>query len=117
MAPGGGGEVHFSCPVRRSMKPVQLTDPGKIKRIRGTAYPSIETDKAVTLVFMCVLSVDPSPARQLLCASVSSDGQQSRGRRPEHPEQIHPRYLHLHGPHEGTELWEVSSLLETRSHH
>ncbi|KAK1787654.1 hypothetical protein P4O66_016143 [Electrophorus voltai] len=40
MAPGGGGEVHFSCPVRRTIKPVQLTDPGKIKRIRGTAYPS-----------------------------------------------------------------------------
>ncbi|XP_051981891.1 RNA 3'-terminal phosphate cyclase-like protein isoform X2 [Xyrauchen texanus] len=38
MAPGGGGEVHFSCPVRRSMKPIQLTEPGKIKRIRGTAF-------------------------------------------------------------------------------
>ncbi|KAI7813442.1 RNA 3'-terminal phosphate cyclase-like protein [Triplophysa rosa] len=37
MAPGGGGEVHFSCPVRKSLKPVQLTEPGKIKRIRGTA--------------------------------------------------------------------------------
>lgn len=40
MAPGGGGEVHFSCPVRQTIKPVQLTDPGKIKRIRGTAYPT-----------------------------------------------------------------------------
>ncbi|KAM9440788.1 RNA 3'-terminal phosphate cyclase-like protein [Clarias gariepinus] len=38
MAPGGGGEVHFSCPVRRTIRPVQFTDPGKIKRIRGTAY-------------------------------------------------------------------------------
>ncbi|XP_077078901.1 RNA 3'-terminal phosphate cyclase-like protein [Siphateles boraxobius] len=38
VAPGGGGEVHFSCPVRRSIKPVHLTDPGKIKRIRGTAF-------------------------------------------------------------------------------
>ncbi|XP_072311400.1 RNA 3'-terminal phosphate cyclase-like protein [Eucyclogobius newberryi] len=38
MAPGGGGEVVFKCPVRRTIKPVQLTDPGKIKRIRGTAY-------------------------------------------------------------------------------
>lgn len=38
MAPGGGGEVHFSCPVSRSMKPVQLTEAGKIKRIRGTAF-------------------------------------------------------------------------------
>ena len=40
MAPGGGGEVFFSCPVRRTVRPVQLTDPGKIKRIRGVAYPS-----------------------------------------------------------------------------
>ncbi|KAG9354164.1 hypothetical protein JZ751_012288 [Albula glossodonta] len=39
MPPGGGGEVLFSCPVRRTIRPVQLTDPGKIKRIRGTAYP------------------------------------------------------------------------------
>ncbi|XP_048874675.1 RNA 3'-terminal phosphate cyclase-like protein isoform X2 [Brienomyrus brachyistius] len=38
MPPGGGGEVFFSCPVRRTVRPVQLTDPGKIKRIRGTAY-------------------------------------------------------------------------------
>ncbi|TNN70739.1 RNA 3'-terminal phosphate cyclase-like protein [Liparis tanakae] len=38
MAPGGGGEVFFSCPVRRTIRPVQLTDPGKIKRIRGVAY-------------------------------------------------------------------------------
>uniref|UniRef100_H3D6Q6 RNA terminal phosphate cyclase-like 1 n=1 Tax=Tetraodon nigroviridis TaxID=99883 RepID=H3D6Q6_TETNG len=37
MAPGGGGEVFFSCPACR-LKPVQLTDPGKIKRIRGVAY-------------------------------------------------------------------------------
>lgn len=39
MPPGGGGEVVFSCPVRRFIKPVQLTDPGKVKRIRGMAYP------------------------------------------------------------------------------
>ncbi|XP_029775549.1 RNA 3'-terminal phosphate cyclase-like protein [Suricata suricatta] len=38
MPPGGGGEVFFSCPVRKVLKPVQLTDPGKIKRIRGIAY-------------------------------------------------------------------------------
>uniref|UniRef100_A0A8D3DPE6 RNA terminal phosphate cyclase like 1 n=1 Tax=Scophthalmus maximus TaxID=52904 RepID=A0A8D3DPE6_SCOMX len=37
MAPGGGGEVLFTCPVRRTIRPVQLTDPGKIKRIRGVA--------------------------------------------------------------------------------
>lgn len=39
MPPSGGGEVLFSCPVRKVLKPVQLTDPGKIKRIRGMAYP------------------------------------------------------------------------------
>merc|ERR1712131_252767 len=38
MAPGGGGEVVFSCPTRRTIRPVLLTDPGKIKRIRGIAY-------------------------------------------------------------------------------
>ncbi|XP_061590290.1 RNA 3'-terminal phosphate cyclase-like protein [Cololabis saira] len=38
MAPGGGGEVVFTCPVHRTIKPVQLTEPGKIKRIRGMAY-------------------------------------------------------------------------------
>uniref|UniRef100_A0A3P8UK53 RNA 3'-terminal phosphate cyclase-like protein n=1 Tax=Cynoglossus semilaevis TaxID=244447 RepID=A0A3P8UK53_CYNSE len=38
MAPGGGGEVVFTCPVKRTLKPVQLTETGKIKRIRGMAY-------------------------------------------------------------------------------
>ncbi|XP_034047774.1 RNA 3'-terminal phosphate cyclase-like protein [Thalassophryne amazonica] len=38
MAPGGGGEVVFTCPVCKTGKPVQLTDPGKIKRLRGVAY-------------------------------------------------------------------------------
>ncbi|KAI4889833.1 hypothetical protein NFI96_024759, partial [Prochilodus magdalenae] len=38
IAPGGGGEVHFTCPVCRTLKPVLLTEPGKIKRIRGMAY-------------------------------------------------------------------------------
>lgn len=36
--PGGGGEVMFSCPVRRNLRPIQFTDPGKIKRIRGLVY-------------------------------------------------------------------------------
>jgi len=36
--PSGGGEVLFTCPVRRSVKPLNFIDQGKIKRIRGTAY-------------------------------------------------------------------------------
>uniref|UniRef100_A0A8C2STN5 RNA 3'-terminal phosphate cyclase-like protein n=1 Tax=Coturnix japonica TaxID=93934 RepID=A0A8C2STN5_COTJA len=38
MPPKGGGEILFSCPVRKVLQPIQFTDPGKIKRIRGTAY-------------------------------------------------------------------------------
>ncbi|KYO20841.1 RNA 3'-terminal phosphate cyclase-like protein [Alligator mississippiensis] len=38
MPPKGGGEVVFSCPVRKTLQPIQFTDPGKIKRIRGTAF-------------------------------------------------------------------------------
>lgn len=37
--PGGGGEVEFSCPVVRRMKPVQMMDSGKVRRVRGIAYP------------------------------------------------------------------------------
>jgi RNA 3'-terminal phosphate cyclase-like protein len=36
-APTGGGKVHFSCPIVKELLPMDLTDPGKIKRIRGTA--------------------------------------------------------------------------------
>ncbi|XP_065567830.1 RNA 3'-terminal phosphate cyclase-like protein isoform X2 [Artemia franciscana] len=36
--PLGGGEVFFSCPVRKQLRPFQFLDPGLIKRIRGTAY-------------------------------------------------------------------------------
>lgn len=35
--PLGGGEVYFTCPVVSSLAPVQLEDPGRIKRIRGIA--------------------------------------------------------------------------------
>lgn len=41
MPPKGGGEILFACPVRKVLQPIQFTDPGKIKRIRGTAYPSL----------------------------------------------------------------------------
>ncbi|XP_071494989.1 RNA 3'-terminal phosphate cyclase-like protein [Diadema antillarum] len=36
--PHGGGEVVFRCPVKRNLRPLQLTKPGKVKRIRGVAY-------------------------------------------------------------------------------
>lgn len=36
--PDGGGEIFFTCPVRRKLRPIQFIDQGKLKRIRGTAY-------------------------------------------------------------------------------
>ena len=56
-APGGGGEVHFRCPVRQKLRPIQLKDPGKIKRIRGTAYPLPETMVVLFLPPACVVCV------------------------------------------------------------
>lgn len=35
--PLGGGEVSFKCPVLQELKAVQLTEEGKIRRIRGIA--------------------------------------------------------------------------------
>ena len=60
--PGGGGEVYFRSPTRTKLLPIDLTDPGKIKRIRGVAYamrvaPAIcnrmvETAKGALLKFL-----------------------------------------------------------------
>ncbi|XP_062510130.1 RNA 3'-terminal phosphate cyclase-like protein [Corticium candelabrum] len=36
--PMGGGEVIYVCPTLRVVRPLQLSDGGKIKRIRGTAF-------------------------------------------------------------------------------
>ncbi|CAM9740500.1 unnamed protein product [Ectocarpus sp. 12 AP-2014] len=36
--PGGGGLVEFICPIVRELKPIDFTEPGLIKRIRGNAY-------------------------------------------------------------------------------
>lgn len=36
-APSGGGKVHFVSPIVKKLQPIDYTDPGKIKRIRGTA--------------------------------------------------------------------------------
>ncbi|XP_049957172.1 RNA 3'-terminal phosphate cyclase-like protein [Schistocerca serialis cubense] len=62
MAPGGGGEIVFKCPVRKQLKPLQLEEPGKIKRVRGVVYavrvsPAIanrlvESAKGIILKFL-----------------------------------------------------------------
>ena len=60
--PGGGGLVTFKCPVKKSLRSVQVVEQGKIKRIRGVAWavrvsPSVvnrlvETAKGVLLQFL-----------------------------------------------------------------
>ncbi|XP_060574958.1 RNA 3'-terminal phosphate cyclase-like protein [Ruditapes philippinarum] len=37
-APEGGGEVLFRCPCRQKLRPINFTEPGKVKRIRGVAW-------------------------------------------------------------------------------
>ena len=37
--PNGGGTVIFTCPIVKELNPVTLTEFGKVKRIRGIAYP------------------------------------------------------------------------------
>ena len=39
MAPLGGGQVLLTCPARQKLLPVQFTEAGKVRRIRGVAYP------------------------------------------------------------------------------
>ena len=38
VVPLGGGQVVFRCPVKRQLRPIQIQDQGKIKRIRGLAW-------------------------------------------------------------------------------
>ncbi|XP_022699788.1 RNA 3'-terminal phosphate cyclase-like protein [Varroa jacobsoni] len=45
--PLGGGEVRFKAPICKTLRPVQFTNPGKIKRIRGWAF-SMKTNPQVT---------------------------------------------------------------------
>ncbi|XP_071542585.1 RNA 3'-terminal phosphate cyclase-like protein [Panulirus ornatus] len=40
LPPGGGGVVIFTCPIRRTLKPFQWEESGKINRIRGVSYTS-----------------------------------------------------------------------------
>lgn len=62
MLPLGGGEIIFKCPVRKQLRPIQFTDPGMVKRIRGTSYAlrvsptmsnrMVEATKGVMLKFL-----------------------------------------------------------------
>ncbi|KAL0119465.1 hypothetical protein PUN28_007749 [Cardiocondyla obscurior] len=62
VAPLGGGEIYFKCPISRNLKTIQLEDSGMVKRIRGTANsirvsPAIanrivESAKSVLLKFL-----------------------------------------------------------------
>lgn len=62
MLPFGGGEVVFKCPVKKNLRPIQMTEPGMVKRIRGTVYAlrvspvianrMVETAKGVLLKFI-----------------------------------------------------------------
>nr|CAG4643199.1 EOG090X05X4 [Ilyocryptus agilis] len=45
--PKGGGEVLFCCPIRKQLRPLQFTDPGKVKKIRGVAY-ALRTSPTMT---------------------------------------------------------------------
>ncbi|XP_030378768.1 probable RNA 3'-terminal phosphate cyclase-like protein [Scaptodrosophila lebanonensis] len=38
VAPLGGGEVVFRCPIRKSLRAIQFQEQGMVKRIRGTVY-------------------------------------------------------------------------------
>ncbi|ALC48555.1 Rtc1 [Drosophila busckii] len=38
VAPLGGGEIFFGCPVRKSLRAIQFQQQGMVKRIRGTVY-------------------------------------------------------------------------------
>lgn len=38
LKPRGGGIVNFTCPVRRTLKPMQWLESGKVKRVRGVAF-------------------------------------------------------------------------------
>lgn len=37
MPPNGGGQIFFKCPIRNSIKPINMLKSSKIKRIRGIA--------------------------------------------------------------------------------
>lgn len=62
--PLGGGMIVFQCPVVRGIKPLQLTEVGKVKRIRGLAcvqwHPLSVTDHCQVFYTCCSNYVKPS---------------------------------------------------------
>jgi RNA 3'-terminal phosphate cyclase-like protein len=38
LPPKGGGQAEVTVPIVRELRPLNLVDPGLIKRIRGVAY-------------------------------------------------------------------------------
>ena len=50
LKPEGGGRVHFRCPLRKTLKPLQLLNAGKIKRIRGIAYATRVSPQVVNRI-------------------------------------------------------------------
>lgn len=60
--PEGGGSVSFSCPIVRQLQPVQCSDAGKVKRVRGVSVAArvspqmsnrlIDTSKGMLLRFL-----------------------------------------------------------------
>lgn len=48
--PKGGGQVEFTCPVVRELKPLHITDAGLIKRVRGIAFCSRISPTIITRV-------------------------------------------------------------------
>lgn len=46
---------------------------------------------------------------QVLRACVAADGKPDCGFCKEHPQQVYPRHLYLHRPHERSQLWKVSA--------
>lgn len=72
------------------------------------SVPRIATSTRMDLSLASVQNRPLNCGLQVLCARVTTDGQPGRGFRKEHPQQVYPRYLYLHRPHERSQLWEVS---------
>ena len=90
IAPGGGGQVRFSCPVRKTLRSVQMTNQGKIKRIRGVAWstgvsPSfpneiIESAKTLLLKFIPDVYIYADHRKQEKSKKTSESGEILRSR-------------------------------------